>query len=267
VEIRQELVNQLQRGNVVLFVGAGLSIGAGMPGWAELISPLAARIGYEGDNLLKAAQYYENRKGRHALISHLQKQFNILEIEPTENHNLIVQLPVKIVFTTNFDNLLERAYRKAGKTIQLVVGQSSLPYWDESKVNLVKLHGTFDRPASIIITEHDFNTIYGSNSLIMQHLGALLATKMFLFIGYSFNDPDLNQIYDQLSSKLKKHQSRPHIVTFNVEDFMAEDLSRRGFHVIRLQDQGDRNVQLTNWLKKLLDAVFERTSETDKNAG
>ena len=37
-----------------LFIGAGLSIGAGLPGWGALIRPLAERIGYQGDDLLKA---------------------------------------------------------------------------------------------------------------------------------------------------------------------------------------------------------------------
>jgi hypothetical protein len=75
-----DLITGLGQGNVCAFVGAGLSIGAGLPGWYDLIAGLSARIGYElppvkwaaGDALIDAAQAYVNRQGLNALIGHLQ---------------------------------------------------------------------------------------------------------------------------------------------------------------------------------------------------
>ena len=260
VVIPQELSEEMRDGNVVLFIGAGLSIGAGLPGWGALICPLAERIGYEGDDLLKVAQYYENRLGRRALISYLRDWLDTIRIEPAENHDLLVRLPVNTVFTTNFDDLLERAYRKAGRPVNLVVGATDLSFWDESRVNLVKLHGTHDRPASFIITERDYNTIYRNNALLMQQLNAMLATRTFLFIGYSVSDPDFNQIYDQLSIDLGQHQRRPYLVTFDVDESVMDDLERRGYHVISLPDGGERNARLAEWLQALLGAITEPTS-------
>lgn len=263
MEVPHELVEQLQRGNVVLFVGAGLSIGAGLPGWGALVRPLAERIGYSGDDLLKAAQYYENRNGRHALITYLRDQLDTTAVESTENHDLLARLPANIVFTTNFDDLLERAYRKAERQVNLVVGATELPYWDESKVNLVKLHGTSDRPASLIITERDYNTIYRSNALILQQLNTLLATRTFLFVGYSMSDPDFNQIYDQLHVDLGRDQRRPYLVTFGVDEFTAEDLEQRGYHVVNLPSEGDRNARLAGWLGALLAEVTPSAADAD----
>ena len=113
--------------------------------------------------MLKAAQYYENRLGRHALIAHLRDQLDTAGIEPSQNHDLITQLPINIVFTTNFDDLLERAYCRAGRAVNLVARTTELPFWDESRVNLVKLHGTYDRPDSFFITEQDYNIVYQKN--------------------------------------------------------------------------------------------------------
>jgi hypothetical protein len=255
--VPQELIEQLERGNVVLFAGAGLSIGAGLPGWGALIRPLAQRIGYGGDDLLKAAQFYENRMGRHALISYLREKLDTLGVEPTGNHHLLTRLPVHIVFTTNFDDLLERAYRTAGRAVHLVVGAAELPFWDESRVNLVKLHGTCDRPDSFVITEQDYHTVYRTNALVLQQLNALLATKTFLFVGYSVSDPDFNQLYDQLRIDLGRHQRRPYLVTFDLDAFTREDLERRGYHAIDLPGEGDRTAQLGDWLQALLDALRE----------
>ena len=37
----EDIRSALAQGNLVLFVGAGLSIGAGLPGWPALVRPLA----------------------------------------------------------------------------------------------------------------------------------------------------------------------------------------------------------------------------------
>jgi SIR2-like domain/NB-ARC domain len=260
MDIPDELVEQLRRHNVVLLVGAGLSAGAGLPGWGALVRPLAERVGYQGDDLLKAAQFYENRAGRHALISYVREQLDTTRIEPTENHALLTRLPVNIVFTTNFDDLLEQAYRRARRPVNLVVGAAGLPYYDESKVNLFKLHGTFDRPDTFVITAQDYNTVYQSNALIVQQLSALLATKTFLFVGYSASDPDFNQIYDRLGVDLGPHRRRSYLVTFGVDKLAAEDFERRGFQVIDLPGDGDRTARLGEWLQALVAAVAGATS-------
>ena len=45
MDIPHELVEPFARGDGAVFVGAGLSIGAGLPGWADLIRPLAQAVG------------------------------------------------------------------------------------------------------------------------------------------------------------------------------------------------------------------------------
>jgi hypothetical protein len=267
MDIPDELVEQLRRHNVVLLVGAGLSAGAGLPGWGALVRPLAERIGYKGDDPLKAAQFYENSRGRQALISYLREQLDTTHVEPTENHALLTQLPVNIVFTTNFDGLLEQAYRRAGRPVNLLVGAAELPYYDESKVNLFKLHGTFDRPDTFVITAEDYNTVYQSNALIVQQLSVLLATKTFLFVGYSASDPDFNQIYDRLGVDLGPHRRRSYLVTFDVDKRAAEDFERRGLRVIDPPGDGDRTARLGEWLQALLAAVGGATSGNEASSG
>ena len=50
-----ELVEQFARGNGVVFVGAGLSRGAGLPGWGELLAPL--------DDVLETVLRYNRLNG------------------------------------------------------------------------------------------------------------------------------------------------------------------------------------------------------------
>jgi len=46
MNIPPELAEQFARGDGALFVGAGLSMGAGLPGWVGFIRPLAEAVGY-----------------------------------------------------------------------------------------------------------------------------------------------------------------------------------------------------------------------------
>ena len=43
----QNMKESLGRGEVVAFVGAGLSVGAGLPDWYTLVSELSERINYD----------------------------------------------------------------------------------------------------------------------------------------------------------------------------------------------------------------------------
>ena len=131
VDIPRELVEQFARGNGVIFVGAGLSMGAGLPGWSSLLTPLADSIRLPQDrrvDLLKVAQYYENARGRQALIAHIQEQTDTTGKKPTENHRRLARLGARTWVTTNYDDLIEQTLREAGERFNVVVRDQDLPY-------------------------------------------------------------------------------------------------------------------------------------------
>ena len=107
------LVEEFKKGNGVLFIGAGLSMGAGLPSWRQLVEPLADEIGCPKDNLLKIPQYYVQAHGsRVPLYQYLKRKIKVPNVMPTENHHLLTQLPVRVIFTTNYDELLEDTLRE-----------------------------------------------------------------------------------------------------------------------------------------------------------
>ena len=59
VDLKQQLAN----GEVCAFVGAGLSVGAGLPGWYDLISQLSQRIGYKLPPAEVGHQRHADRRG------------------------------------------------------------------------------------------------------------------------------------------------------------------------------------------------------------
>src|SRR6266542_2901462 len=85
-----EVAALIAKGDTVVFVGAGLSVGAGLPGWSALIRPLAESVGASlppdqyltAEALLKAAQTYVNKRGRLALVQYLREKLDPQGLEP-----------------------------------------------------------------------------------------------------------------------------------------------------------------------------------------
>lgn len=274
MNIPPELVNQFVRGNGVIFVGAGLSTGAGLPGWMDLIRPLARAVdarwpGDEADlttdHLLTAAQYYENQRGRNALIQHLRDTLDTAGIQPTSVHRLVASLPVRAIFTTNYDNLIERALQDAGQRPNVIVSEAELAFWNEERVQVVKLCGDLNRPESIVITKRDFNTYFATHSRLAERLRSTLEIKTALFLGYSLQDPFFNQIWDNIGLDFGRHRRMGYTILFDVQPLEADDLQQRGIHVTNLKTQGeDRTELLLEWLSPV--KVLETAEEEQRKA-
>src|SRR5436305_6235564 len=124
-----ELRQALESGECVLFVGAGIgraliaTEGKPLPYASELAAEMAAFFGIntEGSSdLTKVSQVVEIRKrGRKELNAFLQKRFT--DITPNEDVRWLSTRPWRAIFTTNYDNGIERAYELNPQTIQIPV--------------------------------------------------------------------------------------------------------------------------------------------------
>lgn len=260
-----QLLESIQRCDAVLFLGAGLSIGAGLPGWADLIRPLAQAVGArwpadEADltthHLLTVAQHYENRYGRHALIRWLRDGLDTTSVQLTSVHHLATSLPLDIVFTTNYDDLIERALREAGRHPNVIISEPELAFWREDHVQVIKLCGDLARPDSIIITQRDFNIYFATHSRLAERLRTTLESKTALFLGYSLQDPFFNQIWDHIGLDFGTLRRWGYAILFDADPLDAGDLRHRGIQVINLEtEERDRSVVLEEWLVALINAL------------
>jgi SIR2-like domain len=256
----EDIRSALAQGNLVLFVGAGLSMGAGLPGWPALVRPLAQSVGYRQfpaddehittDHLISAAQHYENQHGRIKLIEHLRERLDTTGKRPTTVHQLLASCPVRIIFTTNFDDLIEQALREARRRFNRVVATEELAFGGSDEVQVIKLCGELDRPASIVFTRDDYNTYFDKHPRLAELLRMALESHTALFLGYSLQDPFLNQIWAKIGLDFGKLQRHAFAVTFDVTSLEVEDLRRRGIHLADPSQPGlDKNHSLEAWLR------------------
>lgn len=260
-----ELAESFLRGNVVLFVGADLAQCAGLPGWIELIRPLAQSVGYQlpdqdrlisVDHLLTAAQRYANQNGYPSLLRRLRDALDTTGIRPTPAHKLIASLPVKVIFSTYYDNLVERALEDAGHRLYVIVGDLQLGFWDEKHSQVVKLYGDLYRPESIVLAKRDFNTYSESHRRLVEQLRTTLETKTALFLGFNMQDPFFDQIWDSIGQSFGAFRQMGYALIFDVDPPDATDLQARGIHPINLETKGRKRGELiAEWLTALINLI------------
>jgi hypothetical protein len=215
IAIPIELCEQLERRNVLLFVGEGINSGI-LPSSAELASELAERCDYpseEPKTLARVAGYYVlTTDDRHGLIDFLRGRLDKPGLVPSPSHRLIVQLRPRVIVTTTYDHLLEHTAREATIEYTPVVGNAEVAYGDEQKVLMVWLWGVLDRPDSVVITEDDRRQFLAGRENLSDVLRGELAQRTWLFLGFDAEDEWFRNFYDSVTSGLDRHRRRAYIV-------------------------------------------------------
>jgi len=195
----------LKKQKLVPFLGAGASFSAngapGLPGGRELAESLAEECDYPGmdkTDLLRVSQYYALRIGEMPLRESVNEKLSLPDVKPGEAHNILAGWPIEVVLTTNFDNLMERAFIKndkdAAKAIYKRLGdQEQIKITPTEHAPLVyKLHGSLDDIDSMIMTEDNYIdfliSLIEGNPKIPDKIKNIFDTCSILFIGYGLKD-------------------------------------------------------------------------------
>lgn len=172
-EMIRHLSAELQAGDAGLFVGAGLSRSSGYADWNQLMAEIAKELGLQVElelDLVALAQYHVNeRKGRSRVNRLLIEEFT-KDAKVAEHHRLIAALPVRTIWTTNYDTLLETAYKEAHKrpdvksTVENLA--QSLPDRD---VVIYKMHGDISQPQTAVLTKEDYEMYEIQRGVHIRH--------------------------------------------------------------------------------------------------
>ncbi|MCU0475405.1 MAG: SIR2 family protein [Anaerolineae bacterium] len=197
----------LTDGRAALFVGAGVSSGAGLPTWPRLLREVAQDLGLDIEretDLVSLAQFHLNREAsqRNRLNQIIRDNFAHTEdkgIDLTDDHRLIGQLPVETVWTTNYDDLLERAFRSQQKLCDVKITRADFSAPTRgSDVSIFKMHGDANTPENATLTKDDYERYSVRHDWFINALKGDLVSKVFLFVGFSFTDPNIDYILSRI---------------------------------------------------------------------
>ena len=224
-------------GNLVVFVGAGLSMSSGMPSWGKLINEfkeeLSSQIQKESD-YLKIAQIYRNYRGQSEYLKKIKEIFYEGNPVPNELHDLILQLNPAHIITTNYDDLIEQAIDYKSSNYFVITKDEDLPKSPIEKY-LLKMHGDLEE-GNIVLTEQDYLDYKDNFPLIRSLIQSLVATKTILFIGFSFSDYNLKIITNMVMKALGNKFPYMYMLDHNIKEYVElEYLKKRGVKVIPYQ--------------------------------
>jgi hypothetical protein len=200
----------LNEGNAALFIGAGLSRPAGFVDWSELLRDVAAELGLDVDretDLIAVAQYHVNDVQSRTRLDQAIVDAFTEDATPSEAHRIIARLPVRTIWTTNYDTLIEDAFDGAGKRLDVKRAQSDISITVPRRdAVLYKMHGDVHDPANAILTKDDYETYSERRKAFVTSLGADLLNKTFLFLGFSFTDPNIEYVLARIRGLMGDHQ-------------------------------------------------------------
>lgn len=195
-----ELAKSADHGQLVPFLGAGVSASAGLLLWADLIAQLADEVGLDTQqlgklNILDRAHILRKRfteqggPGRFNESVAGKAQASRYGLAPI----LLAALPTTEAVTLNYDTLYETACEDVRREVAVLPEHGAEP----GKRWLLKLHGTVTDPATIVLTREDYLG-YGRGRHALSALAkGLLLTRHLLFVGFGLTDDHFHEImYD-----------------------------------------------------------------------
>ncbi len=249
----EALVRDIARRRCVIVVGSGVSrqsrgaLGEVPPTWDEFLTACNNELQdgphlhiikaiADGD-LLHACEWLQ-RKYDHTWAGKLRQAFSAPRYISSEAHKLICRLDTRILFSLNFDDILDRSAQEiyAGTCVKKSYYDTDVSeFLRGTERYLVKVHGSLDNPNKLIFTQKRYASARISAAAFYNAFDSALMTHTFLFLGAGYRDPDINLVLE--NQNFTYSESHPHY--FLTSTGMHDDL--------KMSLRNNRNLQVVEY--------------------
>ncbi|MFB5545990.1 SIR2 family protein [Bacillus cereus] len=246
-----------QKQFIIPFYGAGLSMPLGFPSWGKMLTDLGVyleepmRPTYDvyikkGD-YLKALEHlkYNSMLNTESIITeeivkNFKKQTTKDPFTNPNNYLDLVKLAPEFYVTTNYDNVLTTLITKL-KTFTLPYTLDDLKdipaLLRENENRVIHLHGNIQKPETMIVTEERYEKLYKDDA-ILKKLAPIMASKSFLFLGFSFQDKFFTDLFQKIIADIG---GTHFIILPNITLEEAQAYSSQNLRVIAVNVAKDKN--------------------------
>jgi len=187
---------------------------------SALSRELAVRCGFDKQlpnedpgNLQRVALAYEIEFGRERLV-HAVNEAVGFQKQPSPALRRLAELDFPVVITTNYDQLVEKALRDAGKDPRVAIYTPKLEETTDHRKPtaqspiVFKIHGCISKPETIVITDEDYIEFVLRMSSkepydpLPRRLKVYLTDWTTLIVGYSLLDYNLRLLFKTLRWKI-----------------------------------------------------------------
>lgn len=235
-EIPNDIIEAIKQENLVIFAGAGISTEGKSVYKTSLYMDINNELDENSNNSfpILMTKYCNQPNGRRKLINKIIERFDYYKSFPeVDNVMKLFFSPlsdiysIKDIITTNWD----RQFEEKCNCVPIVYDKD-IPFIDDKRRKVYKIHGSIDNIGTLIMTEEDYEKCYSelNESLIGSKLKELLSRKTIVFIGYSLEDDDFKKIWEFIDEKLE--ELKPHFYIISPDELMKQKLSDKNVTVI-----------------------------------
>jgi hypothetical protein len=254
-----ELKERYRERRLIPFIGAGVSMSVRWkdgkeersgPSWDELVNYVATKLNFRPDLIrmrgrdLQILEYYKIKNGgnfypfKNWLVQRLNPPDNALK--KSAIHKALAKMTgCETFYTTNFDNFLEQSFLLNGRKCKAVVTEADMSK-EADVCHIVKFHGDLDHPGDMVISETQYEDRLRLASDLDCRFKADTLSNAFLFMGYSFRDPNVSYIFTTMAKERGKlpHSAsgtRAYITVADPSDFERELFKERHMEIIPIR--------------------------------
>jgi hypothetical protein len=263
--VPERLFWEMKRGNCVLFAGAGLSSqsaradGRPLPGWGDLVAELVGMAGVDGypitddlvqtirkGQLLAAGQELQQLVPDLSLKAYLARIFADPAVRPSPAHMALPAIRLRAVLTTNYDTLIEEAYRGATGTLPLTMTYADYASGRRDPIRngdffVYKIHGDYRDVSTIALGTRSYQDLIHWNPGYRFLLESVFAAYSVLFIGFGGSDPDITHVLDALAARFRGRPATHYILLPSGRWTDTEKRRARDDRGLELIEYDDRN--------------------------
>lgn len=250
-------VKEIVNNNAVFFAGAGFSKAAGYVDWKKLLTEIAKELDLDvnkENDLVALAQYCYNKNLNRSTINDVIFEEFSKQKTPTQNHRILAKLPISIIWTTNYDDLIEKAFEDSQRIVDVKSCNKHLSITKPGRDCIIyKMHGDKNNPDEAILIKDDYESYYRKHAQFISALAGDLISKTFLFVGFSFEDPNLDYILSRIRVEYQDNPKQHYAIMKSIDpkdysnpaeydyakrknDFFIEDLKRYKIEALMIDD-------------------------------
>lgn len=257
-------IQQASRENrLVIFAGAGVSRNSGVPTWNDLIEAMKSELPDKLVNdmdALKVAQLYKDARGHKEYMDRVKEALLYNKAVPNPLHKRILALKPCHIVTTNYDDLIEQELLNEFLQYAVVREDKDIPQMIYPNA-LVKMHGDYATD-NIVLTETDYYNYSKNFPLIRAFVFSLFASKLVLFVGFSFADLNLKMILNELKGILSENIQRAYLLSCEEPDPVTKQyFEKKGINVLYFNEKDIDLINGSDYPQSSISGIGLRTDK------
>jgi hypothetical protein len=200
-----------------------MSCACGLLSWNELILQMKAKLRsncfkadlsdlnqfLKDNGPMEIAGLFKRQVGSAEYARFLRERFRNQSWSVAPILKAVVRLPARVIFTTNFDKLIETACRnRIGEDPVVIIRPQQLSSLDGNERRIVKIHGDIDHPETIVLTDQDYSEFPQKCMSMRTYFQGQMAFSTLLLVGFGLRDANFASIYAAAKDLVSDSQPR-----------------------------------------------------------